>query len=364
MHKTAASPLALIYAALIVYASLYPFAGWRDQGIGAWMFLQAPMPTYWTRFDVAINVLGYMPFGGLLALGVVRSGHFRRPLWVALVSASVLSLAMEALQGFLPVRVPSREDWILNSAGAWMGAVAAFLLERLGAIDRWTHFRDQWFVEHSRGGLVLLATWPMALLFPPAVPFGLGQVFERLEATVATKLERTPFLDWMPMRTVELQPLLPSTELVCVFLGLIIPCLLGFCVIRPGWRRFVFAPVCIGIGTLAAGLSAALSWGPQHAWAWLDLPAQVALLAALVVVPVLGFVPTRASPALVLLCLGVYLGLLNQAPESPYFAQTLQNWEQGRFVRFNGLAQWLGWVWPYALLVYALSLIWRRDTPA
>jgi hypothetical protein len=31
-HKTSAWPLALVYAGLIVYASLYPFAYWRDQG--------------------------------------------------------------------------------------------------------------------------------------------------------------------------------------------------------------------------------------------------------------------------------------------------------------------------------------------
>ena len=71
---------------------------------------------------------------------------------------------------------------------------------------------------------------------------------------------------------------------------------------------------------------------------------------------------SRASAALALLALGVCLSLLNQAPESPYFAQTLQLWEQGRFMRFNGLSQWLGWLWPYAALVYVLGLIGRYDT--
>ena len=171
----------------------------------------------------------------------------------------------------------------------------------------------------------------------------------------------TPFLDWLPVRDIELQPLLPSTELICVLLGLLIPCLLGFCVIRPGLRRLLFVPLFLVLGTLVTALSALLSWGPEHAWAWLDLPSQVALAAALVLASLLALVPTRACPALVLLGLGVYLSILNQAPESPYFAQTLQAWEQGRFVRFNGLAQWLGWLWPYAVLGYALSLIWRRD---
>jgi VanZ family protein len=362
MIKTAATPLALIYAVLIVYASLYPFSDWRDQGMSAWSFLQAPLPTYWTWFDVAINLAGYVPFGGLLALSALRSGRRRSPLLFAFLCASLLALGMESLQGFLPVRVASREDWLLNSAGALVGAVAALALEHLGAIDRWSHFRKRWFVEGYHGGLVLLATWPMALLFPPAVPFGLGQIFERVEAAMAEQVANTPFLDWLPVREIELQPLLPSAELVCVFLGLLIPCLLGFCVIRPGFRRLLFVPLYIGAGVLVTALSAMLSWGPGHAWSWLDLPSQVALVAALVLAPLLALAPSRVFPALVLLGLGLYLSILNQAPESPYFAQTLQDWEQGRFIRFNGLAQWIGWCWPYAVLVYALSLIWRHDT--
>ena len=361
MHKTAATPLAVMYAALVVYASLYPFADWRDQGIDVWAFLLAPWPKYWTGFDVAVNVAGYIPFGGLLMLSALRSGRLKRPLMLTFLCASLLSLGMETLQSYLPVRVASREDWLLNSAGAWTGAIITLGLERWGAIDRWTDFRKRWFFESYRGGVVLIATWPLALLFPPAVPFGLGQIFERIEAQLADQLSDTPFLDWLPVREVELQPLLPSAELVCVLLGLLIPCLVGFCVIRPGFRRLLFAPLFIGVGVLVAALSALLSWGPGHAWAWLDLPTQVALVAAVVLASLLSFVPARASPALVLLGLGLYLSILNQAPESPYFAQTLQEWEQGRFVRFNGLAQWLGWLWPYAVLVYAVSMIWRRN---
>ncbi|HOF32000.1 MAG TPA: VanZ family protein, partial [Burkholderiaceae bacterium] len=73
MHKTAAWPLALIYAALVVYASLYPFDGWRSVGIAPWTFLAAPLPRYWTGFDVAANLLGYGPLGFLLALSALRT---------------------------------------------------------------------------------------------------------------------------------------------------------------------------------------------------------------------------------------------------------------------------------------------------
>ena len=53
--------------------------------------------------------------------------------------------------------------------------------------------------------------------------------------------------------------------------------------------------------------------------------------------------------------------LLNSAAPGAYFAQTLQTWEQGRFIRFFGIGQWLGWLWPYAALVYVLVRAVRRE---
>ncbi len=72
-HKSAAWPLALSYAALIVSASLFPFSGWRDQGLAPWSYLSAPWPRWWTGFDLGINVVGYLPLGFLLAVAVLRS---------------------------------------------------------------------------------------------------------------------------------------------------------------------------------------------------------------------------------------------------------------------------------------------------
>ncbi len=361
MHKTAAWPLAILYAGLVVYASLYPFADWRNQDIAPWFFLTAPNAHYWTGFDVAMNVVGYVPLGGLLALSGLRTRRVPHPVGGAVLVCLVLSLGLETLQSYLPVRVPSREDLLLNVLGGSLGAVLTLLLEKWGAIDRWSRVRARWFVPHARGGLVLLLTWPLALLFPPAVPFGLGQVLERLEDALASHLDGTPFLHWLPVRAVELQPMLAGAQMLCVFLGLLIPCLLGFCVVRIPWRRGVWVWMTMAVGVAVTALSASLSWGPEHAWAWLDLPTQVGMGIALLLALALAWVPWRASAAVLLLALGVYLSVLNQAPEGAYFAQTLQAWEQGRFIRFNGLAQWLGWLWPYAVLVYVLALIWRRD---
>lgn len=357
---TAAWPLALATVCLIVYASLYPFADWRNQGISPLNFLMAPLPRYWTGFDVGINLAGYAPLGFLLALAALRSGRARWAVSVAVLSAGALSLGMEALQSYLPSRIPSNVDFALNTAGAGLGACSAWLLEKAGALDRWSRVRARWFVSEARGALVLLALWPMALLFPASVPLGLGQVLERLEFALAEMLTDTPFLEWLPVRDIELQPLVPGAEVMGVALGALIPCLLGYGVIRTLVQRAVFLVVTLAAGVLLTALSAALSYGPDHAWAWLDLPVRVGLIMGGVLALLLLPVPRRASAALLLLALSVHLSLLNQAPVGPYFAETLQIWEQGRFIRFNGLAQWLGWLWPYAVLLYVLVRLSSR----
>ncbi len=360
-HKTSAWPLALVYFGLIVYASLYPFAYWRDQGLAAWLFLLAPLPKYWTGFDVVSNVLGYMPLGFLLALSALRTGRERLALSYAVLAATALSLGMESLQMFLPDRVASNLDLALNVAGAALGAVSAWTLEKLGVLQRWGRFRANWFVEESRGALVLLALWPLALLFPTTVPFGLGQVLERLFVAATNVMADSHLLAGLPMQDIELQALSPAAAWLCMVLGLLIPSLLGFCVIEQRVKRVWLLLWVVALGMGATGLSAALSFGPAHTWVWLATPVKSALLSAVLVSTSLLWLPRRASAALAVLVLGVYLSLLNQTATDPYFEQTLFLWEQGRFIRFHGLAQWLGWLWPFAALVYVLSLVWGKE---
>lgn len=362
MNKTSAWPLALIYAALIVFASLFPFEGWRAQGIDPLVFLTARIPPpYWTWFDVNTNIAGYMPLGLLLALVWLR-GPWR--LWavpLAVLCGGLLSLSMEFLQIYLPRRVPSNMDLSLNIAGTLLGALLALGLDLLGLTERWDQFRERWFGTEARGALVLLALWPFALLFPAALPFGLGQVLERLDTALDEMLEGTPFMHWLPLREEALVPLSQGAELLCVLLGLLIPCLLAYCVVRHPVRRAVVAALVVLVGVGVTALSAALSYGPAHAWEWVGLPVRAGIWAALVVAGLLLWLPRRASAALLLLVLMLHLNWLNQAPTDAYFAHTLQAWEQGRFLRFYGLGQWLGWLWPYVALVYVVLRVSRRE---
>ena len=363
-HRTAAWPLSLLYVALIVYASLYPFSDWRDQGVSPFAYLGAPLPRYWSGFDVMANVLGYGPLGFLLAWAACRTGRERHAVGMASLAASLLSLAMEALQSYLPTRVPSNVDLALNLFGASLGATCAWLCARLGLMALWRQWRARWFVGEARGALVLLALWPLALLFPQAVPLGLGQVMERLEASLAQLLAGSPFLEWLPVRDIELQPLVPGAELLCVLLGCLTPCLLAYSVLRQQRQRLVAWASVFATGVLVTALSSALSYGPDHAWAWLTAPVQAGLGLGLVLGAALLPVPRRVCAALALPVTAVAVTVLNQAPNSAYFWQTLQTWEQGRFIRFHGLAQWLGWLWPYAVLAYLVARLSRREPAA
>lgn len=361
LHTTIAWPLTLAYIVLVIYASLYPFTNWRDQGVAPWAFLFQPWPKYWTLFDVVSNMLGYAPLGFLGVLAALRTGRGKRAIGLVTLMVVLLSFCLESVQSYLLARVASNVDFGLNVLGGLLGGLCAWALEKLGAIDHWSHFKRTWFVADAQGALVLLALWPLALVFPAAVPLGLGQVFERLETALGGALTGTPFLEWMPMRTLELQPLLPGAEMLCVMLGALVPTLLAFSVIQLKLKRIWFLVLVSATGIAVSVLSAGLTYGPEHALAWLTLPVELGLLAALVLAVPLIALPRRACLVLLLLALLLQLFVLNLAPANPYFAQTLQTWEQGRFIRFHGVVQWLGWLWPFVTVLYVMFRLSRPN---
>ncbi len=71
-QRMQASPIAraacVVYGMLLLYSGLAPWSGWRDLGIDAWAYLNAPAPRYITTFDLVANVLAYLPFGALVVL--------------------------------------------------------------------------------------------------------------------------------------------------------------------------------------------------------------------------------------------------------------------------------------------------------
>lgn len=360
-QRSFALSLALWYVALVVYASLFPFHSWRDQGVAPWAYLWAPWPRYWTLTDTLANLAGYVPLGFLITWAAWRRGARTLALLAGALLPALLSLGLEAAQSYLPLRVPSLVDWLLNAGGALLGASLALALGHWGAIARWSDFRQRVFVADSRGALVLLALWPAALLYPSSLPFGLGQVWQRIELWLGETLADTPFAAWLPASTPVLSELSALGVAVCVALSLLAPCLLGYAVLSTLRQRIWFwLFFCVGAFGMG-GVSAGLTYGPAHAWAWLA-PQVVAggAVAAALALPALAL-PRRTCAVLMLLTLAFSLGLLNQAPDSPYLDQSLQIWEQSRYNHFHGLSQWLGWLWPYLALAYGVVLASRRE---
>ena len=364
-HRSSAAPLAWLYAALIAYASLYPFAGWHVGGVAPLAFLWRPASHWWTGFDLVSNLLGYVPLGALLFGVQVRNAIGLVPaLAIAVGLGAGLSLGMELLQNFLPGRVPSNVDLALNILGSLLGATAGMVIHMLGWVDRWQSVRDRWFISGCAGGLALILLWPVGLLFPTPLPLGLGQVLGPLRAGLADLLAGTSAQAWAEtwlLADPAAVGLSPVGESAAVALGLMSPCLVAFAIARPGWRRVALVLGAVMLGTAATTLSTALNFGPEHAFAWITPSALAALALGSGLAVLMALLPRRVAAGLGLVLLTALAALVAQAPEDPYFAQSLQAWEQGRFIRFHGAAQWVGWLWPYVAMVYLLARLGSRD---
>ena len=363
-HRSSAAPLAWLYAALILYASLYPFVGWRVGGAAPLAFLTQPWSRWWTGFDLVSNLLGYLPLGFLIFVALLRTGRSAAiALALAIVAGSLLSVSMETLQNFLPQRVSSNVDLALNGLGTAIGATIGVAIHTLGGVARWQTLRERWFIGRSAGGLALLVLWPLGLLFPAPVPLGLGQVLGPIEEAIANLVDGTPAATWVEAwlrAEPNFSALPPGGEVAAVALGLLAPCLVAFTIAQSGWRRVFMVAGAALLGFSATTLSTALNFGPEHALAWRTPSTLAAFGVGAVLALLLALLPRRLLAGMGLVVLTALVALVMQAPDDPYFAQSLQAWEQGRFIRFHGASQWVGWLWPYAAMTYLLV---RLGTP-
>jgi VanZ family protein len=357
---------AALLAGLVLYASLFPFEGWLwPPGRSAAELALLPWPRYRLSFDIWSNFLGYLPLGLLLALALRRLGFVVA--WaLATGLAAALSYGAEVAQHFLPGRHPSLLDWVLNAGGAAVGALLAPLLLRLGWPQQGARWLARWFDAGSAGAVLLLALWPLALLFPAPVALGLGQVGPRLLPLVAQALDGVPWAAaWHAALVAEALPAPPlgvPAETLITSLGLLAPCLVAFAVVPPGWRRVGLALGATALTAAVLTLSTALNFGPDHAWAWLAPGTGPALAGGTLLAVALAPLPRRVALGLGLVVVTALVTLVAQAPADPYFAQSLQRWEQGRFIRFHGLAQWIGWLWPYAAGLWLLGRLGAAPT--
>ena len=339
--------LALAYAALVVYASLHPFSGWRDPGLPPYYFLGAAWPRYWTAFDLAINVLAYLPLGFCLALALRR---LPGGAWLAAVLAcllgALLSFGLECLQSWLPSRVPSNLDLACNSLGTALGAVLSLWRgERL--FRRVTQVQQGLLapIPHAELGMVLVGLWLLTQLSPETILFGAGDLRHLLSITPVVRYAAPSFVA------------IETAIIVCntVAIGLIVRCLLG--------RRFIPDLVVLAFFVLALSirtLAAAVLVNPLNAFAWLTPGASLGLLLGGLTLSVLLFLPNPLRIAFAGLALMAGTVLVNVAPPNPYSVAALAAWRQGHFLNFNGLTRLVASLWPFVALPF-LMLLARRN---
>ncbi|MXN80064.1 teicoplanin resistance protein VanZ [Burkholderia sp. 4701] len=370
--STLARQACAAYAALIVYASLYPFDGWLALGIGPFDYLFAPMQRYVTAFDVVTNVLGYLPFGALAVLAL----HPRwRGVGATLIAAglgTLLSASMEALQTYLPTRIASNLDLAANALGTLLGAAlvapaTGALLER-GVLRR---LRFAWFEADGATPLLLAVLWPFAIVFPSPFLFGIGDwpatLWERADVSMQDAL-----LAWLPAAwqvtdwPQRVDGWLSDSAWEAVLGGLMLfPALaVASLAMRPRAPRvrllIAFVATTLVLKSAATYMQSATGLVVVWATPGARLGIELGFAAALVALYVPG--AWRAALAAAALCAGV--ALVNLLPVNPFFDYTLSGWRQGRYVHFNSIARWLAWIWPYAALIWLGQRVERAWLPA
>ena len=346
-------PLALsvVYACIIIYASLYTVTPWQNRGVDLLGYLNGHWPRYWTWQDACFNILAYAPLGFLLALS---PQHTRWP-WartlLPLTIGFLLSAALEALQTFLPGRVSSGLDLMLNTAGTLLGiALALFfgpvILTLAGKLRRRLNIRRL----SAETGLILLALWLFAQISPEIVFFGFGDLrgllalptafpfspefYSQLETTVVTlQVLVMVFLVQAVLQRLHLGgPAILASALCIIALGVLIRITASWLLLGPA------------IGSSEVARWSALTPGGLYGLA----------MGLLLSLPIL-MLPGRWQMPLASMMLMAATVLVNLMPTNPYSVTALTVWRQGHFLNFNGLTRLIAALWPYLTLTF---LVW------
>lgn len=328
------------YALLILYASLYPLAGWHDSGSDSLAFLGAAWPRYYTGFDLATNIIAYLPFG-FFCTAALR--HRLAPLSAWLVAVALgggLSLVMEWLQNYLPNRVPSNLDLACNAAGTLLGGMigatwGAHALDD-GRLARW---RRQIMMRAYGAdvGVLLVGAWLMTQLSPETLLFGSGNLRQMLDLP--------PVQPFLPERFVNLEAAIAAA-------GLLAAGLMTTLLLRRHARLLTGGLLMLAV--LVKILAHALLMGPAAALAWITPGNSIGIGVGLVLwwsASFLVFPLQRAVAALALLFATV---MVNVAPENPYLLNTLHIWNPGQFLSFNGLTRLISSLWPFLALPWLM----------
>ena len=332
---------------LVVYASLYPFSGWRSVGLSPLAYLTGPWPRYVTAFDIAVNVAGYVPLGFLAIVALHPRARGAPAFLLAVAAAAVLSLVLEAAQNYLPARFPTNLDVMCNAAGAALGAALGLHFTPRLLAGPLSQRRAAAFAPGADTdfGLVLIGLWFFIQLNPAVLLFGAGDLRD-LVAPWEGRARRAEFF-------VLIEAFTTAANLVGV-------ALLLSALDAPGRpvRRLVLGAVLAALVVRTAAV--AILMRAENVFIWLTNGAQIGLVVGIAGALVAVALPRSARLVVAAVLLMAATVLVNLAPPNPYLADSLKVWQQGHFLNFNGLTRLVSALWPFIAVGYLMYLASRR----
>ncbi|HVY07400.1 MAG TPA: VanZ family protein [Burkholderiales bacterium] len=341
--------LALAYLLLVVYASLYPFSGWRVPNSDATRFLLAGWQPYIVASDVVLNILAYVPLGLLLTL--FWMGRMRRPLAAVLAVAAgvLLSLLLEYIQAYLPTRISSNLDVLTNSMGAFWGAIAAVAWgERVLLSGELRRLRMRYFRTGARTDVAfaLLALWLLTQLNAEIWLFGNGDLRQLVPTDFGMRYSADAYL------------LLEAGVAALNFAG--VAFLVGSIAGSFGAAAITLTALILAALLLKTIASMAL-FIPGNPGLWLTPGSVLGLVMGVMAWLPLARLSAPNAVRAAVACFAAAVVLVNLAPENPYLVAALKILQHGQFLHFNAMIGLLSSCWPFLALAYLVCLLRPAD---
>lgn len=338
---------AVVYALLVIYGSLAPWQDWRAIGVSPFAFLLAPVPRHLTSFDLALNVVAYLPLGILAGLALYPRRRGAALIVVAASAGIALSFLLEALQTYLPARIASNVDLALNAAGALLGATIAAALAPALARDRLHLLRVAWFGSAPGLALVIAIAWPLTQVHPAASLFAAGTLDRPLIAWLLSLADlRLPRFDAAEFVAAEV--LISTAAMLSAGLTLL-------AALRPTAPRVSLVAALLLISLLVKTAVYGHHFGAGQAFAWLTPGAIGGLLVGSLALLAAAPAPPVANLRLAVLAAIVLVLAANLVPENPYHLHWLAQWRPGKLRDVLSAAELVTILWPFALLAAIAS---------
>jgi VanZ family protein len=334
----------------MTYASLRPFTGWQVPPLG-WLAL-LHQPVAFVKWDVFLNVVGYVPLGFLTLLALASS---RWPLGVTVLLSITCcvgySFGMEVLQSALPTRTPNLADLITNTTGTLIGSgIALMFAPWLLSSGGLTGLRQRHVAQGWRGdaGIALIGFWALALLAPRTLLFGHGDARLLFGIPAAEGYAEHVFIGF---------------EAVISCLSLIAFALLVRLTFSGGrWAIRGLLLLAI-VGSLAVRTTGfGLFWTMDNAFNWVTPGAMIGLSVGTLLSLALVDLPQRTAAIGAALLLVASTVIVNVSPPNPYLWTKARPTRQMELAPVSMATRTAAMLWPLAAVVFMLAAAARTGT--